>query len=100
MAQLVYGSQPVNGQLVPELTATQIFPSTAFVPYYQGKGAYTPTLPPPVVGGAGSTDPYTSGMTQSAAVSDPLNPAKSPVLWALAFLTIGLLGLRHIHWRG
>lgn len=102
--QLVYGSQPVNGQLVPELTNTQIFPSQAYVPYMQGRGAATPTLPPPVSWFSGGGNPYTTGLetsgTASQAAAEPFNPVKSPVLWALVFLVVGILGLRHVHWRG
>lgn len=99
--QTVYGSAPINGQLVPELTATQVFPSAAYVPYYQGRGAYTPTLPPPVsfLAGGGN-DGWSTGMLPNEASQDPFNPMKSPVLWAVAFLVIGVLGLRHVHWRG
>lgn len=101
--QLVYGSQPVNGQLVPELTATQIFPDQAYVPYWAGRGAYTPTLPPPVTFNGTSADPWTSGMIAdptSAAAAAPFDAGKSPVLWALAFLVVGVIGLRIVHWRG
>lgn len=102
--QLVYGSQPVNGQLVPELTATQMFPSQAYVPYMQGRGAATPTLPPPTSWFSGGQNPYTTGLdansTASEAGAEPFNPVKSPLWWALGFLVIGVLGLRHVHWRG
>lgn len=102
--QLVYGSQPVNGQLVPELTPTQIFPSPAYVPYMQGRGAATPTLPPPVSWFSGGNNPYTTGIDMSdastQAAAEPFNPVKSPVWWALGFLVIGILGLRWVHWRG
>lgn len=101
---LTYGSQPVNGQLVPELTSTQVFPSAAYVPYMQGRGAATPTLPPPTSWFSGGQNPYTTGLevsgTAAEAASEPFNPVKSPVLWALGFLVIGILGLRHVHWRG
>ena len=102
--QLVYGSQPVNGQLVPELTNTQIYPSQAYVPYMQGRGAFTPTLPPPVSFFSGGYNPYTTGLDTSGAANeaaaDPFNPVKSPVIWALGFLIVGILGLRFVHWRG
>lgn len=104
MLQLVYGSQPINGQLVPELTATQMFPSQAYVPYAQGRGSATPTLPPPVSFFNGGHNPYTTGLETSSeasqAAGDPFNPTVSPVLWALGFLIIGILGLRYVHWRG
>ena len=102
--QLVYGSQPINGQLVPELTATQMFPSPAYVPYAQGRGAATPTLPPPVNFFTGGNNPYTTGLETSsnaaAAAAQPFNPVVSPVIWALVFLIVGVLGLRDVHWRG
>jgi hypothetical protein len=102
--QLTYGSQPINGQLVPEYTSTAMFPSPAYVPYYAGKGAATPTLPPPVQFHGNGSDPWTSGLDMSGAVSqaaaDPFNPVKSPVIWAIVFLVVGILGLRHVHWRG
>jgi hypothetical protein len=102
--QLVYGSQAINGQLVPELTNTQIFPSQAYVPYMQGRGAATPTLPPPVSWFSGGSNPYTSGLevgsTSSQAAAEPFNPVVSPVWWALGFLIVGILGLRFVHWRG
>jgi len=102
--QIVYGSQPVNGQLVPELTKTQIFPSQAYVPYMQGRGAATPTLPPPVAWFSGGGNPYTSGLDISGASSQaaaaPFDPVVSPVWWALGFLVFGILGLRYVHWRG
>lgn len=102
--QLIYGSQAVNGQLVPELTATQMFPSQAYVPYAQGRGAATPTLPPPVSFFSGGHNPHTTGLETSSdashAAAEPLNPVVSPVWWALGFLIVGILGLRYVHWRG
>jgi hypothetical protein len=100
MPSVVYGSSVENGQLVPVLTTGQVFPSAAYVPYYQGKGVPTPTLPPPMFQQAGGIDNYSTGMMQSAAANDPFNMAKSPAIWAVLFLAVGILGLRHVHWRG
>lgn len=103
---LSYGSQAINGQLVPEYTATAMFPSQAYIPYFQGHGAYTPTLPPPVNVVAGGMDSWTSGISGvgsgsvEEAADEPFNPIKSPVLWALGFLIVGILGLQHVHWKG
>lgn len=101
-SQTSYGSSPQNGQLVPEYTSTAMFPSAAWIPYMQGRGAYTPTLPPPISIG-GSSDAWGGGMAMtdgSEAASDPYNPVVSPLWWAVGALVIGILGLRHIHWRG
>lgn len=92
----VYGSRMVNGQLVPELMAAQVFPSQAFVPYYQGRGAPTPTLPGVVMGDPGGNVVYSG----ADAGQDPWNLQKSPVLWAIGFVIVGILGLRWIHWNG
>lgn len=100
MTGIVYGSSVENGQLVPNLTAGQVFPSAAYVPYYQGKGAPTPTLPPPLYQQFGGIDNYSTGIMQQDATADPFNPIKSPAIWAVVFLFVGLMGLRHIHWRG
>lgn len=109
--EVSYGSNAVNGQLVPELTGMQIYPSQAITPSYQGRGAYAPTIPPPAKVLPASVDPWTTGynlagsgssnsIEAAAAASDPFNPIKSPVIWAIAFLLIGIIGLRHFHWRG
>ncbi len=98
-SQTSYGSSPQNGQLVPEYTGAAMFPSPAWIPYMQGRGAYTPTLPPPISLG-GSSDSWSTGMMANEAGQDPFNPIKSSVVWALGALLIGVMGLRHIHWRG
>lgn len=110
--EISYGSNAVNGQLVAQLTGMQIYPTQAMTPSFQGRGAYAPTIPPPAKVLPASLDPWTTGynvggsaggdnsMQTAAAASDPFNPVKSPVVWAIAFLVIGVMGLRHFHWRG
>lgn len=96
-----YGSMVVNGQLVPTLMPGQPFPSQAYVPYYQGKGAPTPTLPPPLqIGGSHNVWSGGMGLSSNEAADDPWNISVSPVIWAILALVVGVLGLRHIHWRG
>lgn len=92
----VYGTRMVNNQLVPELMSGQVFPSAAYVPYYAGRGAPTPTLPGVVTGDSGGNVVYQA----SDAGSAPWDPQKSPVVWAIAFIIIGWMGLRWIHWNG
>lgn len=93
--QLGYGSAVVNGHLVADLMGGQVYPSNAYVPYYAGRFAPTPTLPGVVGGNPGGN----VAMSASDAAMDPFNPVKSPVLWAVAFLIIGVVGLRYIHFR-
>lgn len=100
-----YGSSVVNGQLVNNFTWSAMKPSQAAAPYYQGNGAKPRTL---MGYGMGVTGPagtgiggggYASGAANDAS-AQPWNPQKSPVPWAIAFLIVGILGLRHVHWRG
>ena len=92
----VYGSRMVNAQLVPELTYGQVYPSPAFVPYYAGRGAPTPTLPGVATGNPGGDVVYSG----TNAGQDPWNAQKSPVIWAIVFLIVGVAGLRWIHFQG
>lgn len=92
----VYGTRMVNNQLVPELMFAQVTPSQAYVPYYQGRGAPTPTLPGVAIGNPGGNVIYQA----NDAGSDPWNMQKSPVLWAIGFVIVGILGLRWIHFQG
>jgi hypothetical protein len=99
--QTSYGSQVENGQLVPTVMGGQVQPSQAYIPYFNGRGAPTPTLPPPIqIGGSHNSWAGGMGLSSNAAAEDPWNIFESPVIWAIAFLVIGILGLRHIHWRG
>jgi hypothetical protein len=96
--QTVYGSSIENGQLVPTLMAGQVFPSEAYVPYYAGRGAPTPTLPGVNLGNA--TGNVTAASSASDAGTDPWNAQKSPVIWAIGFIIVGIIGLRFIHFQG
>lgn len=101
-----YGSSVVNGQLVTNYTWSAMKPSQAAAPYYQGNGVKPRTLMGYGAGraglagtgiGGGGTGSMDDGGDAAAA---PWNPKVSPVPWAIAFLVVGILGLRHVHWRG
>lgn len=116
-----YSSLASNGQLQPVyersgLRASRTAYQTTFMGAGTGRG-------PNVAGGAnsyrygdgggslGDTGGAYGGMSSGtggpanldasdAAGNDPFNPMVSPVWWAAAFLVIGMLGLRYVHWRG
>lgn len=99
-----YGSSVVNGQLVTNYTWSAMKPSQAAAPYWQGNGSKPRTLmgygmgttgqAGVGIGGGGSASPGAYD-----AVAQPWHPRYSPVPWAIGFLVVGILGLRHIHWR-
>lgn len=100
----MYGSSVVNGQLVPNYTWAAMKPAQAAAPYWQGNGAKPRTL---MGYGMGQTGPAGTGIGGGGtltdggdASADPFSLQKSPVIWAVAFLIVGILGLRHVHWRG
>lgn len=98
-----YGSSVVNGQLVSNYTMRAMYPQQAAAPYFYGNGSKPATL----AGFApNSTLSLSSGVTgigggpvAEEAGENPWNPFKSPTPWAIAFLVVGLIGLRQIHWR-
>lgn len=99
-----YSSSVVNGQLVPVYTMRGMFPSQAAAPYYYGNGAKPATLAGYSTGGSAvSSVNMTTGIGGGPSGDDagaaPWNLQVSPTGWAIAFLVIGFLGLRHIHWR-
>lgn len=102
-----YSSKVINGQLVPVFTMRGMFPSQAAAPYYYGNGAKPATLAGfSTAGSARQSVNMTTGIgggpsggSSAAAGAAPWNLQVSPTGWAVAFLVIGFLGLRHIHWR-
>lgn len=99
----MYGSSVVNGQLVSNYTWSAMKPSQAAAPYYVGNGVKPRTLMGFGMGSSGLAGTGIGGGGGSAASMDaiaaPWSPRASPVPWAIGFLIIGILGLRHIHWR-
>lgn len=48
----------------------------------------------------GATDGPANMLGAKLGALDPFNMAVSPVLWAVIFLFVGIVGLRTVHWRG
>lgn len=112
---LGYGSVGVNDQLIPvpvraaynPLVFAQAYTGPGFWPR-QGVYNVPPVLPSPEMqasmapaaygqgpGGAGY-NPGTSAMSESG---NPWHLTKSPLIWAILFLVVGLAGLHFIHMR-
>lgn len=99
-----YASKVINGQLVPVFTMRGMFPSQAAAPYWYGNGSKPATLAGFSTSGSMSrsinaTTGIGGGPSGDAAGDNPWDLQASPTVWAIAFLVIGFLGLRHIHWR-
>lgn len=99
-----YGSSVVNGQLVTNYTMSALKPSQAAAPYWQGNGSKPRTLMGYGMGSTGQAAGAGIGgggvLTSSDAGAAPWSFQSSPVPWAIIFLVVGILGLRHVHWRG
>src|SRR5215472_5100900 len=112
-----WGSDTVNGQLVPRVPSSAVFPlvfsgmetGPAFYPK-QGTFQVPPILPnaysvnnslaagqfgnaTPMVGGSSAVMP-----TAQSETGNPFHPTKSPVLFAFLALVAGLFMLHYIHW--
>lgn len=110
-----WGSDTVNGQLVPRAPASAFFPLT-FSALYTGPGMWPkqgtyqvpPVLPaayvsnnsaPGQFGNATPMGTYSSNMpTAVSETGNPWHPTKSPLLFAFGFLVLGLFMLHYIHW--
>ena len=112
-----WGSDSVNGQLVPRTPASAIFPLT-FSGAYTGPGMYpkqgTYQVPPVLpsayssannnqaAGQFGNATPMvgsSAGLpTAMSELGNPWHPTKSPVLFAFGALVLGLFMLHYIHW--
>lgn len=106
-----WGSDSVNGQLVPRVPSSAVFPLT-FSPHYSGPG-YWPRQGsyqvPPVVSnpilarnmapsGLGQGSPGVAAVTQADATGNPWHPTKGTILFGFGALVLGLFMLRYIHW--
>jgi hypothetical protein len=110
-----WGSDSVNGQLVPRAPSSAFFPlvfSSAFTgpAMYPKQGTYQ--VPPvlPNAGYAATAAPgqfgnaagggFASGITPTSMseTGNPWHPTKSPLLFSFFALVIGLFMLHYIHW--
>ncbi len=105
-----YSTLAVNGKQQPVFTSPGLKPprwasQTTIAGRGQGAG---PTIARAGDGagfgyngnGLASGGGVVNGDQAAAAAADPFNPQSSPVIWAMLFLVVGLLGLRYVHWRG
>jgi hypothetical protein len=110
-----WGSDTVNGQLVPRAPASAFFPLT-FSGQYTGPGMWPkqgtyqvpPVLPPAYVTNAaapgqfGNATPMGSGgavlPTSVSETGNPYHATKSPLLFAFFALVAGLFMLHYVHW--
>ena len=93
------GSLVVNGQIVPVPMMGQFLPTMASAPFYKGNGQGPPTVPVSFNGNAMGSGAGGMDAVANRAASNPWSFTQSPVIIALIFLIVGLLGLRYIHWR-
>lgn len=107
---LGYTSQIINSQLV-NVAPEQAFNPLTFGQAYTGpsmwprQGVYSvpPILPSPETAASMPSTQYGGGFplpTATGPGGNPYHPTKSPLLWALGFLAVGLLLLQHVHFRG
>lgn len=94
-----YASKVINGQLVPVFTVRGMFPSQAAAPYMYGNGSKPATLAGFAPGMGVVSSSLAVGGGPSSDDASPWNLQSSPTIWALAFLIVGFVGLRQIHWR-
>jgi hypothetical protein len=108
-----WGSDTVNGQLVPRVPSSAVFPLTFSAAYtgpamYPKQGTYQvpPVLPASYMannnapGQYGNATPGAGGTTpmSMSETGNPWHPTKSPLLFAFGALVLGLFMLKYIHW--
>lgn len=94
-----FGSAVVNGQLAPMMQGDFHNP-VSYGPPLETVPASAPQIPP-FWGSLINTPNNTGAQAQgnSAAKADPFNLGVSPVVWAIIFVLISVLGLRFIHYH-
>lgn len=107
-----WGSDSVNGQLVPRAPSSAFYPLVFSAAYtgpaiYPKQGTYQvpPVMPGAMIASATAPGQFgtavNSGGIMPTAMSEtgnPWHPTKSPVLFAFGALVIGLFMLHYIHW--
>lgn len=112
-----WGSDSVNGQLVPRAPSSAFFP-LVFSAAYTGPAIYPkqgtfqvpPVLPSAYIRGNSAPGQFGSAVptdamggilpTATSETGNPYHPTKSPVLFSFLFLVLGLFMLKYIHWGG
>lgn len=92
-------SEVVNGQFIPIAPGAAIFPvGYGPNPLMSSSLGSVPQQPPMQAATAGNTADVSNVGAATIASAVPFSLKASPLWWSLAFLLIGLLGLRLIHW--
>lgn len=92
-------SDIVNGQFIPVHPAAAIFPvGYGPNPLMSSSLGSVPQQPPMQAATAGNTADVANVSAATVAGAAPFSMKHSPLLWSVAFLLVGLLGLRLIHW--
>jgi hypothetical protein len=92
---LGYGTDVIAGQQVPVRTWDAFMPR-AYGPMTQSVPGVTPVVPPVLAGSPGMA----YGQQAQIALAQPFDFKKSPLLFSVIALVLGLLILRIVHWRG
>lgn len=103
-----WGSDSVNGQLVPRAPSSAFFPLTFSAiytgpAYYPKQGTYQvpPVLPNSYITNTAAPGQWGSAVSPIAGSGDltsPYHPTRSPLLFAFGALVLGLFMLHYIHW--
>jgi hypothetical protein len=98
-----WGSNVVNGQLVPQAPTSAFYPLTmgaqfrgpGFSPR-MGTWQVPPVVPAPLAGNA--PNPGAQDYSYSAMASNPFHPTQGTILFGFGALVLGLFMLRYIHY--
>lgn len=104
-----WGSDAVNGQLVPRVPASAVYP-VVYSPQYSGPGFWprqgswqvppvvsNPAMAARMAPSTGSSS-YPTVVTQTDETGNPFHPTKGTIVFGFGALVLGLFLLRYIHW--
>lgn len=99
-----WGSNVVNGTLVPQPPTSAFFPLTMGAQYrgpgyWPRQGSYQVPPVPPNIANAGNMSPNTTGsVSPGVTMGNPYHPTQGTILFAFFALVLGLFGLHYIHY--
>ncbi len=100
-----WGSDAVNGQLVPRAPSSAFFPLVLSAQYTgpgywprQGSYQVPPVMPNPSAAGVMAPSALGSGPGGGAVSSSPYHPTQGTIIFAFGALVVGLFLLNYVHW--